>query len=80
MRVALLALSALAGSALAFAPTRAAPRQRAARAKPSNSEPEDEPDQAPKLSWDSLKDLIMMGAGAPNLGKFTGVDEETGES
>ena len=78
-QVALLALSALAG-ALAFAPTatRPVPRHLAARAKPSNSAPEDESDQPPKLSWDSLKDLIMMGAGAPNLGKFTGVDEDTG--
>ena len=78
-QVALLALSALAG-ALAFAPTaaRAVPRHLAVRAKPSNSAPEDESDQPPKLSWDSLKDLIMMGAGAPNLGKFTGVDKDTG--
>ena len=73
----LVVVSVLA-AATAFAPaTHArAPRQ-IARAQPS---PEEEPEEPQKkgISMDGLKDLIMMGAGAPNLGKFTGVDEKTG--
>ena len=34
----------------------------------------------PGISMQGLVDLMALGAGAPNLGKFTGVDEETGES
>jgi hypothetical protein len=47
-------------------------------AKPKQ-EPENEPvEKKPGITFQGLFDLIALGAGAPNLGKFTGVDKQTG--
>jgi len=40
--------------------------------------PEEESEKKPGITMQGLMELVMLGAGAPNLGKFTGVDEETG--
>uniref|UniRef100_A0A7S2CPV8 Uncharacterized protein n=1 Tax=Octactis speculum TaxID=3111310 RepID=A0A7S2CPV8_9STRA len=40
--------------------------------------PEAEEPEKKGISFQGLFDLMAMGVGAPNLGKFTGVDEETG--
>ena len=39
---------------------------------------EEEESGKPKLTLQGLVDLMALGAGAPNLGKFTGVDKDTG--
>eukprot|EP00614_Pseudopedinella_elastica_P007428 CAMPEP_0172589378 /NCGR_PEP_ID=MMETSP1068-20121228/8138_1 /TAXON_ID=35684 /ORGANISM="Pseudopedinella elastica, Strain CCMP716" /LENGTH=149 /DNA_ID=CAMNT_0013384971 /DNA_START=107 /DNA_END=556 /DNA_ORIENTATION=+ len=35
-------------------------------------------EKKPGITMQGLIELVMLGAGAPNLGKFTGVDKETG--
>lgn len=37
----------------------------------------EEPEK-PRITWQGLSELVTMGLGAPNLGKFKGVDKDTG--
>ena len=39
---------------------------------------EEEEEKKPGITWQGLSELVSLGLGAPNLGKFKGVDKETG--
>ena len=75
---ALLAAATVAGAFVAPAPRpRAASIARRAQDKQAD-EPEDTDERKGKITMDGLRDLVALGLGAPNLGTFKGVDEETG--
>mmetsp|Transcript_58268 Transcript_58268/g.117076 ORF Transcript_58268/g.117076 Transcript_58268/m.117076 type:complete len:152 (+) Transcript_58268:52-507(+) len=71
---------------IAYTPTRARMRQLTQVnfgnwGKPIEMDPIDDGDEEkekPGITFQGLIELIATGAGAPNLGKFTGVDKETG--
>ncbi|KAJ1453485.1 hypothetical protein M885DRAFT_524436 [Pelagophyceae sp. CCMP2097] len=71
----------LAASGVAFSPARppAAARTRVWAVDDEAATPKDAAaKEDPKFGWNDLRDLVALGLGAPNLGTFTGVDEETG--
>ena len=75
---ALLVAATVAGAFVAPAPRpRAASIARRAQDKQAD-EPEDTDERKGKITMDGLRDLVALGLGAPNLGTFKGVDEETG--
>mmetsp|Transcript_8387 Transcript_8387/g.25887 ORF Transcript_8387/g.25887 Transcript_8387/m.25887 type:complete len:146 (+) Transcript_8387:50-487(+) len=75
------ALAWLHGAA-AFAPMTPAP-PRTLRATPgvpllAQKNAEDEGERPARITMQGLMELVTLGLGAPNLGKFKGVDKETG--
>lgn len=75
MRLSLLVTAAMTARALVAPATR---RRAPVRAADEGAAPEEEEQRPAKISMAGLRDLMALGVGAPNLGTFTGVDEETG--
>jgi len=76
MRLSLLVTAAMTARALVAPATRRRAPVRAADEGAAEAEAEEK--RPAKISMSGLRDLMALGVGAPNLGTFTGVDEETG--